>query len=110
MHQSEITELLGATRHKDAKVRRAAIIQLCPCRMRKNHVAVWDRLIELHADADVGVRSIVLHNLCDGSPHDREAEIISVVETLATDSNLRLRRRARNALAEFRRIGTINVE
>lgn len=110
MHDSEIQELLDATHNANPKVRKAALIELCPCHVRSNRPEVWNRLFEMQSDEDAGVRSVVLHNLCDGSPRELEAEVVAAVERLANDADKKLRRRARNALAVYRRTGTINVE
>ena len=48
--------------------------------------------------------------LCDGSPRERESEVVAAVELLANDSDHKIRRRARRALAAYRRTGQINVE
>ena len=110
MKSETITDLIEATHHRDCKIRRAALLQLCPCRVRSNHMEVWDRIIAMGRDSDAGVRSIVLHNLCDGSPHAREADVVAVIEQLANDTDKKLRRRARNALSIYRRTGVINIE
>lgn len=110
MNTHEISGLLEATRDANPKVRKAAIVRLCPCHVRNNLPAVWDRLLELQADEDAGVRSAVLHNLCDGSPRQREAEVVAAVEQLSNDEDRKLRRRARNALANYRKTGVINTE
>ena len=110
MRTGEIDELLIATKSVDSKIRRAALLQLCPCHVRNNVTQIWDRIIEMGKDEDARVRSIVLHNLCDGSPRDREAEIVSAVELLANDKDLKIRRRARRAMAAYRKTGRINIE
>ena len=110
MNAHEINELLDATQAPNPKVRKAALLQLCPCHVRANRPEVWDRLIEMQTDSDAGVRSVVLHNLCDGSPREREEEVVAAIERLANDLNRKLRRRARNTLATYRRTGVINTE
>ena len=110
MNSREISTLLEATQDTNPKKRKDAILQLCPCHVRANHKEIWDRLIEMHTDSDSGVRSVVLHNLCDGSPHEREDEVVAAIERLANDQDRKLRRRARNALAIYRRTGIINTE
>ena len=110
MNAAEIEQLLDDTTSANPKTRRAALLQLCPCHVRNNVARIWDRIIEMSTDENVGVRSVVLHNLCDGSPRDRESEIVAAVELLANDSDQKVRRRARRALAAYRRTGQINVE
>ena len=78
--------------------------------MRSNQKEVWDLLIEMSNDEDAGARSVVLHNLCDGSPQDREDEVVDALERLANDKDRKLRRRARNSLAIYNRTGIVNSE
>ena len=76
--------------------------------MRANNKEVSDLLIAMHKDDDAGVRSVVLHNLCDGSPHERE--VVSASKHLANDQDKKLHRRARNSLAIYNRTGIVNSE
>lgn len=110
MNAIEIQHLLDDTTSANPKTRCAALLQLCPCHVRNNVLKIWDRIIEMGTDENPKVRSIVLHNLCDGSPRDRESEVVAAVELLANDSDSKIRRRARRALATYRRTGQINVE
>ena len=64
---------------------------------------------EMASDPDVTVRSLVLHNCCDGSPAARREEVLAVIEALQRDTDRRLARRARGVLAGYRRTGKINV-
>ena len=107
MHDDEIHAALAQTHDKASKARRAALMMLCPCHVRSDVKEVWDRLLDMHADEDSGVRSLVLHCLTDGSPRSREAEVIEALERLARDPDLKLRRRARRALSGYRRTGRI---
>ncbi len=108
--KAKIAQALERTYDPDPKVRRAGLLQLCPCHVRADFPAIWDRLFELRRDHDAGVRSLVLHSLCDGSPRAREAEVLEAVEGIARDPDPKLRRRARRALAVYRRTGRINQE
>ena len=110
MNPNDIEYLLEKTRNSNPKVRKAALVQLCPCHVRANRPEVWKRVLELQSDEDAGVRSVVLHNLCDGSPRELESQVVAAVEQLANDPDKKLRRRARRALAAYRRTGVINVE
>lgn len=110
MHPDEIEELLEATRDGNLKIRKSALLKLCPCRVKANNSEIWDRLLSMRSDKDSGVRSIVLHNLCDGSPKNRHEEIVSAVEEFAQDEDRKIRRRARNTLAVYRKTGVINTE
>ena len=110
MRSDDIEQALGHTLDPDAKTRRAALHRLCPCQVRSDVPEIWDRLLEMQGDPDLTVRSIILHNLCDGSPHSREPEVLAAIEALAHDPDRQLRRRARQALAVYRRTGRINQE
>ena len=39
-------------------------------------------MFEMRDDPDAGVRSLVFHALCDGSPSSRETEVVTAVEAL----------------------------
>lgn len=110
MRSEEIEEALARTRDRDARERRMALLDLCPCRVRADIPSVWGRLIEMRADPEASVRSLVLHALCDGSPRSREREVVQAVEAMANDPDRRLRRRARAALAQYARTGRINLD
>jgi len=107
MHPDELTAAIDQTKDDDPKQRRAALMAMCPCHVRSNVQEVWDRLFEMQADEDAGVRSIILHCLTDGSPRAREEEVVAALEGLAHDPDLKLRRRARRALSDYRRTGRI---
>ena len=109
MQREDLEALIEQTHHPHPKQRREAVLGLCPCHVRADVPEVWDRMFEMEADPDAGVRSLVLHTLCDGSPATRRDEVVAAVERLQKDPDPRLRRRARRALAEFRRTGNINV-
>lgn len=108
MKRSKIYELLAQTHNPDARVRREALLKLCPCHVRADVADLWDRMLEMQNDADASVRSLVFHALCDGSPSSREAEVVAAVEAMQSDSDRRLRRRARAVMAAYRRTGKIN--
>ncbi len=108
MNRIKIEQLLEKTHHPDVKTRRRALLSLCPCHVRANSPEVWDRFLEMRDDSDTGVRSLVFHALCDGSPASRREEIVAAVKELLKDPNRRLRRRARGVIAAYRRTGNIN--
>jgi hypothetical protein len=108
MREKEILEALELTRDADPRMRRRALRFLCPCAVKANTEAVWDRVLEMAADSDPGVRSLVLHTLCDGSPSARKDEVVAAVASFHDDPDVRLRRRARQVLAAYRRTGRIN--
>ena len=84
-----------------------ALLTLCPCHVRSDVTQIWDRMFEMQVDEDAGVRSIILHNLTDGSPRSRETEVVQALERLANDADPKLRRRARRALSAYRQTGRI---
>ena len=110
MNKSVIEDALNRSRHPSARERRWALLELCPCEVRANIPEVWDRLFEMQADGDSTVRSLVLRVLCDGSPAEREDEVVRIVAAMQNDPDVRLRRRARRTMAEYRRTGRINQE
>ncbi|MDX1409077.1 MAG: HEAT repeat domain-containing protein [Saprospiraceae bacterium] len=107
MERTEIESALRLTHNPDPKVRRTALLSLCPCHVRNNVPEVWERIIDLQHDPDHTVRSIVLHNLCDGSPRTLRTQVVAALERLAKDPDRKLRRRARRALSIYHRTGKI---
>jgi hypothetical protein len=105
----EIDGLLEQTGDPSAKVRAQALAALCPCHVKRNDPRVWDRVLELTEDPALEVRRWVFHLLGDGSPREREAEIVAAIERFTHDPDKTLRRRARQVLAKYRSGGTINV-
>ena len=105
----EVRALREQLRAADPAARRRAAQALCPCHVRGDDADVWDRLLGLVDDPEVGVRRTVLHALIDGSPRHREAEVVHAIARLHDDPDLRLRRRARRFLAQYRRTGRVNV-
>jgi hypothetical protein len=97
------------TRSEDVEVRRLAVRALCPCHVRADHHTVWDRLLEMTTDPDRRVRSHVVHALTDGSPRDRECEIVAALECMQADPDTLLRRRVRKIMAVYRRTGAWNI-
>jgi hypothetical protein len=106
---SEVEEWLAWTRDADVRTRMRAVRALCPCHVRADHERVWARLLEMVADPEPRVRSQVFHTLIDGSPREREAEVVAAIESLRDDTDAGLRRRARQFLAQYRRTGRVNV-
>ena len=105
----EVPRLLALSHDEDALTRRLAVKNLCPCHVRSNVAAVWDRVLELAADPDPGVRRDVAHALADGSPRERWPEVIATMDVLRNDPDRGVRRMANRVLREFNRTGRINV-
>jgi len=93
----------------DARVRLAFLRDLCPCHVKRNVPAIWDNLLPLVRDADVRIRSTVLHILADGSPRERAEEIAWAIGTMVNDPDRKLRRRVRRVLNAYRRTASVNV-
>jgi hypothetical protein len=106
---SEIDELLERTFNGNPAVRANALRELCPCHVKRYDERVWNRVLEMVEDPSEKVRRHVFHLLGDGSPREREADVVAAIERLRTDSDERLRRQARKLLAHYRRGGRINV-
>ncbi len=102
-------QILEQTRDADPGVRAQAVQALCPCRLKVNEVAAWDRILEMCADPDSKVRGLVFHTLCDGSPREREQDVVMALDEMANDPDPRLRRRVRRQLAQYRRAGRLNT-
>jgi hypothetical protein len=109
VRRSEIAAWLERTRSPIPETRRVAARALCPCHVRADRDAVWVRLLEMTADEDRKVRSHVVHALTDGSPRNRERDVIGALERMQLDPDPGLRRRTRRILAVYRRTGAWNV-
>jgi hypothetical protein len=107
--QYEIDTLLERTADPNPKVRAQAVQSLCPCHVKRNDSRVWDRVLELVDDPALEVRRWVFHLLGDGSPRERETQIVAAMEQFTRDPDKKLQRRARQVLAKYRHGGTINV-
>ncbi len=107
MRQS-LEQILEDSRSKDARLRRSAARELCPCELKADHPEAWSRVFELTRDDDAGVRRIAFHTLTDGSPRQREADVLAALKGMYDDPDLRLRRSVRQRLARYRRSGRIN--
>ena len=105
----ETREQIERTFDPDPKVRKWAVHFLCPCEVKHNVPAVWDRLLAMVDDPDAKVRSQVVHTLCDGSPRERHAQVLAAIERLRDDPDPGLRRRVRHLLAQHQRSGKINI-
>jgi hypothetical protein len=107
--RGDIDELLDLTANADAAERARALQKLCPCHVKRNESRVWDRIIAMAGDPSPRVRSHAFHLLADGSPREREGEVVRAIEAMQLDPDERLRRRARKLMAQYRRGGGINA-
>jgi len=105
----EIEGLLERSCSADERERADALQSLCPCHVKRNEPRVWDRILAMVDDPSAKVRSHVLHLLADGSPRERETQVVAAIERLRCDPDARLRRRVRKLLAHYRAGGRINA-
>ncbi|PRP75323.1 hypothetical protein PROFUN_05634 [Planoprotostelium fungivorum] len=96
-----IDDFVEATRSEDPLARKAALRDLCPCQVLRNVPEFWDRIIAMAHDPDARVRYQVLHNLCDGSPKERENDVIKTIENMHDDEDKVIRRRAHQPRARL---------
>ncbi len=108
METRTLKDILKETRDTDPRVRSRAARNLCPCELRMDDPKAWERVFELARDPDAHVRRTVFHTLVDGSPRRREAEVVSALEGMWNDPDLKLRRQVRRLLARYRATGKIN--
>jgi hypothetical protein len=101
--------ILGLTHHPDAKVRRRALVELCPCRVERDVDAFWSRVFEMVDDKDAEVRLQVLHTLCDGAPLRLESRVMEAVEFFNRDPDTTVRRAAHKVIASYSRTGKFNI-
>lgn len=107
MRQS-LEQILQDSRSPDVRLRKRAARELCPCELKADHPEAWSRVFELTRDDDAQVRRIAYHTLTDGSPRQREPDVLAALEGMHDDPDLRLRRSVRKRLAGYRRTGRIN--
>jgi hypothetical protein len=107
--QDEVCELIDLTRDGDPKVRKIALVNLCPCHVRHNFPEAWDRILEMTDDPEPIVRSAVVHMLADGSPRERQPEVLAAFESMRHDPDRKIRRTVHRVLEAYRRTGRVNI-
>ncbi|XP_063719749.1 uncharacterized protein LOC134846493 [Symsagittifera roscoffensis] len=105
----DVDTVVDLTKHGDPRVRRSALKQMCPCRVKQDVGPFWDRVFQMVNDEDDDVRGQVLHTICDGSPTHLESEVSDALEVFNRDPNSKIRRQAHKALTAYRKTGKWNV-
>jgi hypothetical protein len=107
--ECSVEEFVEATKNDDPKSRLLALRELCPCHVKKNIPEFWNRIIDMIHDPDPDVRYQVLHNLCDGSPNEREDDVINAIKELEHDESKIVKRAVNRVLSSYNRTGKWNV-
>lgn len=106
---TDIDVIIELTKHENARVRRTALEEMCPCRVKKDLSDFWARVIEMADDEDVLVRKQVLHTLCDGSPAHLEFQVVEMLEIFNRDKDAQIRRTAHKVLGHYWKSGKWNI-
>lgn len=101
--------VIALTHSEDPKVRKATLRDMCPCHVKDNIDALWQRIMEMANDPDPNVRYQVMHNLCDGSPLCREDDVIRTLEEMHDDPDKKVRRKVHQVLTHYRKTGKWNI-
>ncbi|ESO84907.1 hypothetical protein LOTGIDRAFT_235977 [Lottia gigantea] len=104
-----IETIIDLTKHEHPQVRKRALREMCPCRVKKDHEDFWNRVFEMMDDEDKDVRQQVLHTLCDGSPAHLEYAIADALEKFNHDPDTKIRRMAHKCLTSYRKTGKWNI-
>lgn len=78
----DVSALVTLTKSKDPRVRLKALDLMCPCQVKLDIPEFWDAVFALADDDDAGIRSRVLHIICDGSPPRLESRVIDTLESV----------------------------
>lgn len=106
---ADFEEILKKTYSNKPQERKQALKEFCPCHVKKNIDVIWDRIFEMLEDESPIVRDQVVHSLCDGSPNEKEEQVIEALEKLWNDPDATVRKKVRTALNSYRRTGKWNV-
>ncbi|KAI3385028.1 hypothetical protein SNEBB_005678 [Seison nebaliae] len=106
---TSIYEVIAYSHHPSAKVRKLALVQMCPCRVHDKIELFWERVIEMVDDGSPMVRDQVLHTLCDGSPKSMDIIIGECLEKFNRDDDPSIRRKSHKAFVAWQRYGKWNI-
>lgn len=109
MKTTTIETIVDLTRHPSATVRQAALKQMCPCRVKKDHSDFWIRVLQMVDDEASNVRFQVLHTLCDGSPAHLEFDVVDALDQFNRDPDKKIRRTAHRVLTGYWKSGKWNI-
>ena len=104
-----IDTIITLTKHTSPNVRRMALREMCPCRVKDDLTEFWNRVLEMRHDEDANVRYQALHDLCDGSPKHLEYRVAEALDDFNRDSDGKIRRAAHKALTSYHKKGKWNV-
>nr|XP_022294349.1 uncharacterized protein LOC111104616 [Crassostrea virginica]XP_022294564.1 uncharacterized protein LOC111104751 [Crassostrea virginica] len=106
---TDIDVIIDLTKHENARVRKTALVEMCPCRVKKDLSDFWARVLEMADDSDPLVRKQVLHTLCDGSPAHLEVQVVEMLEIFNKDKDSDIRRTAHKVLGHYWKSGKWNI-
>ncbi|KAL8612703.1 hypothetical protein ACOMHN_025366 [Nucella lapillus] len=106
---TNIETIIALTHHPLPRVRKRALVEMCPCRVKDDLTDFWERVFAMIPDEDADVRYQVLHTLCDGSPRHLEYRVAEALDTLNRDANPKIRRKAHQCLTSYWRKGKWNI-
>ena len=107
--EAEIEQLIALTHDDDPRTRKIAVINLCPCHVRANVPAAWQRVLAMGNDPDPIVRRAVVHMLADGSPRELTTKVVEALDDMRNDTDRVVRRDVRRVLASYHRTGRVNI-
>lgn len=106
---TDIDAIIDLTKHENARVRKTALVEMCPCRVKRDLSEFWARVVEMVDDEDPLVRRQVLHTLCDGSPAHLEYQVAEALQIFNKDKDPQVRRMAHKVLGHYQRSGKWNI-
>ena len=106
---TDVDVIIALSKHMDPEVRKKSLVEMCPCRVKCAIEKFWERVFEMAADENSGVRAQVLHTLCDGSPKNMEFKVIETMQEFNVDTNSYIRRRAHKVLVSYKNTGKWNI-